>query len=343
MKDFSVLLTCCGMHVSERIHDLKNNEDNVCVRVFACNSNIDNLPHGCDVEGLFVVPPITAPDYISTLIEICLDNKIDIIIPTVTLELQFMAEHRHEFEKHGIKVNISSPPSIRISNNKTFLYNFYRDLMPPSVVTNKFSELLNFSTLLEGSPICIKFPDHCGGNGFAVIDDDKAYDMSYYNKRGDHHYIGWDSVKRIFEKLDSPIIAQKKIDGIDYSVSALTVKGDVTHICGYYGFSMEHGAICHGKIAVNETAYEIVKRLCLELCLDGNVCFDFIVDKQGRVYLLEINPRVNASLPFVTKAGVNMLYLRCKNLLGDYTDIERNYAVKEGLQMKKYHESRYFI
>lgn len=343
MKGFNVLLTCCGMHISERINDLKNNEDCVPVKVYACNCNENNLPYGCAVEGCFVVPPISSPEYIPTLIDICKDNEIDIIIPTVTLELQFMAEHKEEFESNGIKVSISCLPSIKISNNKLLLYNLYSSIMPKTIATKSYKELLNFSKSLNGSQVCLKLADHCGGNGFAVIDDTKAYDMNFFNRRGDHRYLGWKEAENVFKRLNSPILAQEKIDGVDYSVSALAVNGEVSHLCGYFGYSMSYGAIEHGKITVNCKAYEIVKKICLELMIDGNVCFDFIIDKNGNVFLLEINPRVNASLPFVTKAGVNLLYLRCKNLLGDYSDVGQGYAVKEGLQMKKYHESRYFL
>ena len=64
---------------------------------------------------------------------------------------------------------------------------------------------------------------------------------------------------------------------------------------------------------------------------------------EGEVVLLEVNPRVNASLPFVWKAGVNMLYLRCKNLLGDYSDIGQFQKIEFGLKMKKFYDSRYFL
>lgn len=95
MRDFNVLFTCCGMHVSERIENLRNNEDGVNVKVFACNSNPDNLPYGLDVEGCFVVPPIHHPDYIDVIVGICKENDIDVIIPNVTLELQFIDRRAH--------------------------------------------------------------------------------------------------------------------------------------------------------------------------------------------------------------------------------------------------------
>lgn len=342
MRDFNVLLTCCGMHVSERINNLLNNEDGVKVRVFACNSNPDNLPYGLDVEGCFVVPPIHHPDYIDTIVELCKDNDIDIIIPNVTLELQFMADHKADFEKHGIKVSIASPDAIKISNNKLHLYERYQALMPSTIATTSFFDLLSFdASISHEHRLCVKFTDHCGGNGFAIIDDELARNMALFNLYGENRYVSYTEMEQIMRNLDESILVQEYINGIDYSVSALADNGAVKHLVGYVGHTISFGAIEYGEIQNNYYAEVRVKDICRDLKLDGNVCFDFRIDKSGKVYLLEINPRVNASLPFVAEAGINMIYLRCKQLLG--YSIDSSYPIQEGLKMKKYHVSKYFV
>lgn len=342
MRDFNVLLTCCGMHVRERIKNLRENEDNVNVRVFACNCNPDNLPYGLDVEGCFVVPPVHHPDYIDTIVRLCKENDIDIIIPNVTLELQFMADHKEDFEKHGVKVSIASSEAIKISNNKLHLYERYPALMPSTIATTSFHDLLSFDASISyDHRLCVKLTDHCGGNGFAILDDDKSRDMTLFNRYGENRYVSYDDMDQIMHNLDKSILVQEYIDGKDYSISALADNGEVKHMVGYVGHIMSFGAIEYGEIQNNYYAEIIVRDICKDLKLDGNVCFDFKIDNYGIAYLLEINPRVNASLPFVAKAGINMLYLRCKQLLG--YPIDGLYPIEEGLKMKKYHESQYFF
>ncbi len=239
MKSFSVLFTCCGSHISERIRDLKHNEDGVDVKVYACNCNEDNLPHGCGCDGCFVVPPIGNPDYILTIIELCEEHHIDIIIPTVTLELKFMAMHKPTFEKHGIKVSISSPESLNIANNKLHLQEKYSTIMPSTMATTSFADLLSFdANLIHDHRLCVKLPDHCGGNGFAILDDEKARDMKYFNRRFENHYISYDEMEEVMKDLDASILVQEYIDGKDYSVSALVDNGGGTHICASYGYAM---------------------------------------------------------------------------------------------------------
>lgn len=342
MKGFSVLLTCCGNHISERIRNLKENEDGVDVKVYACNCNDKNLPYGCGAEDYFLVPPISSLEYIDCILDICNEYSIDVIIPTVTLELEFMAEHKDFFEAHGIKVSISSSESLKISNNKLHLYEKYQSLMPSTMATTEFSDLLSFhSDLGCDKKLCVKLQDHCGGNGFAIIDDEKARDMTFFNRRNENRYVSFDEMEHVMKNLDKPILVQEYIEGYDYSVSVLADHGNVIHICGYYGYAMSFGAIEQGEIKMNRSAYDIAELICNDLGLDGNACFDFRITPDGKVYLLEVNPRVNASLPFVTEAGINMLYLRCKRLLGDYSD--NSSPIKYGLKMRKYHESRYIL
>ena len=102
MRDFNVLFTCCSRLIHEQIESLRDNEDCANVKVYATNCNEDNLPLRSFVDGAYVVPPISDDAYLYSILKICEQKNIDIIIPTVTLELDFMAKHRKFFENKGI-------------------------------------------------------------------------------------------------------------------------------------------------------------------------------------------------------------------------------------------------
>lgn len=351
MKNFNVLLTCCGMHVKERIDSLQQNEEGTFINVYACNCNPANLPPDNIADGTFVVPPITAPNYIDEILNICKEKCIDIIIPTVTLELEFMAANREVFEKNDIHVSISSPESLKVANNKIHLHQQFNAYMPKQIVISggedNFEEKVKafdfFKRIVcKGRTLCCKLSDHCGGNGFAIIDNDKASDFTEINKFAGNTYISTHTFFSCLKNTDADVIVQEFIEGDDYSCSILACQGSISHIVGYYGYQMSHGAIVNGEIAYNDKAYKIAEKVVRELQLDGNICLDFRVSGD-KTYLLEINPRVNASLPFVWKAGINMLYLRCKNLLGDFSDQGKPFPIKFGLKMRKYHDSRYYV
>ena len=190
--------------------------------------------------------------------------------------------------------------------------------------------------------MCCKLPNFAGGNGFAIIDDEKAVDPTLFNRFGTDRYISMRDLKEMLATRSDDILLQEYKEGYDYSVCVLANFGIVSHIVGFAGYIMSYGAIIDGEILYNATAYKIADDICRILKIDGNACFDFRIGKDDEVTLLEINPRVSASIPFVREAGVNMLYLRCKNLLGDFSDLDKSYPIKYGLKMRKYYETVYY-
>ena len=342
MKNFNVLLTCCSIHVKEVIDCLKNNEDGVDIKVYVAISVAANLPPAELSDGNFVVPPVSAPNYVDTLISLCKEYDVSIIMPTATLELEIMARAKDKFEQNGILVSVSSIDSLLDAINKIALFRCYAGLMPKQIIPESVSDVDAFASMFKykNSSICCKVDSLCGGKGFAVVDDKKCNDASLFNKFGENRYISLLDLKSIVDNGKNKVILQQRIEGLDYTVSALADKGIVTHICGYVGYMMAFGSIMYGEIQSNDMAYDIVSKIVRELELDGNVAFDFILKKGGKVVLLEINPRINASLPFVRHAGCNMVYLRCKQLLG--YEIPSTYELNYGLKMKKFYDTRYY-
>ena len=130
------------------------------------------------------------------------------------------------------------------------------------------------------------------------------------------------------------LLAQDTVSGAEGKVF-ITRDGKNVEVAGMKNITT------NAEIQSNDMAYDIVSKIVRELELDGNVAFDFILKKSGKVVLLEINPRINASLPFVRHAGCNMVYLRCKQLLG--YEIPSTYELNYGLKMKKFYDTRYYV
>lgn len=341
MKDFNVLLTCCSIHVKEIIDCLKQNEDGANVKVYVANSVAANLPPEELSDGNFVVPSVTDAAYIETLIAICKENAIQIVIPTATLELEIMAKNKPSFEKEGILVSVSSYESLVVANNKIALHSQYQRLMPKQmVVKNKFDvDTFAASLRYKNSSMCCKMSNLCGGKGFAVIDDKKCNDISLFSKFGEKRYISLQDLINVVGSKNE-VILQEHIDGLDYTVSILASNGKVDRICGYVGYIMAFGSIMYGEVQMNDKAYSIATQIVNDLKLDGNLAFDFIQKKNGSVVLLECNPRINASLPLVWRAGCNMPYLRCKQLLGEPLNDSQ---IVFGTKMKKFYDTRYYV
>ena len=75
-----------------------------------------------------------------------------------------------------------------------------------------------------------------------------------------------------------------------------------------------------------------------KLKLDGNADLDFKYDKDGRPVLMEINPRLAATMRIFKEGGMNLPYLRIKQLLGEALPDCR---IRTGVKMKRRYEEMF--
>ena len=341
-----VMITGCSKHSKELIDCLKQNEDGRRVEVTAVNMDSNKLlRHGPDY--CHVVPPITDERYIDILLAICKEHDINIIIPYITAELELMARNKYIFEREGIKVSVADAETVERLNNKAIFYEFFSDYMPPQIeVKTRLQAIRALEVMKQGNKkTCCKISGKCGGTGFCILDEEKCHDISLFNRCGVNRYISREELLKILDTGKHSVILQEYIEGTDYSVCVLANHGKVERMVGYAGYDMEFGAVVNGQILYNQEAYQIVEKIVSETGFDGNACFDFILDgpdpEFAKPYLLECNPRINASIGFCWNAGVNLVYLRCKQLLGE--EIGPHEPVIYGMRMQKYYESEYYI
>ncbi len=74
----------------------------------------------------YVVSACQQENYFDEILQICRKEKVSLIIPTVSEELERFAENAKMFNKKDICVAISSPESLKIANNKYETYNFFK-------------------------------------------------------------------------------------------------------------------------------------------------------------------------------------------------------------------------
>lgn len=337
-----VLITGCSMHSNDLINELRNNYDGEELHIVGINASETALLRK-GVDAGYVVPLITDPTYIDTVLDICLKEHVDVILPFITAELPIMAENRKVFEDHGIHVSVASPESLAAAGNKIALGAKYPDLMPKQAVVRSKEDIDRFAKDV-GYPdklICCKLPNRCGGVGFAIIDEVRGRDLTIYNKFGVNRYITMDMLYDLAAHCPDTLILQEYEEGLDLSICCLAENGKMLHALGFEASLMAFGSAMFAEISTNENALKIAKTVIEDTGLDGNCCFDFIVKPDGSVKLLEVNPRLSATLPFIAKAGLNLPYLRIKQLMGhDVSGFKP--TINYRLHMSKNYESEYF-
>ena len=82
-------------------------------------------------------------------------------------------------------------------------------------------------------------------------------------------------------------------------------------------------------LSYNHEAYDIAEKVIGALGLTGNADLDFKADSDGHPVLMEINPRIAATMQIFKEGGLNLPYLRIKQLLGEkLPKIDIQYGVK---------------
>lgn len=339
-----VLITGCSMHSFDLIRILRKNYDGEKIHVVGINSD-ENFLLRDGVDAGYIVPRSTEPDYLPTVLHICEKENVNVIFPYVTSELLIMAENKSYFEDRGIKVSVSSPESIKVANDKVALAKFFTEYMPKQTIVHNALDCVAFATSV-GYPnklICCKLPNKCGGIGFCVVDEVRGRDMTLFNKYGMNRFITLGMLTELVENTDETVILQEYEEGTDCSICGLADNGILLHALGFEGLVMAYGSAMAARISMNESAIAITQKVVEATGIDGNFCCDFILKDDGRAVLLEVNPRLTATLPFIAEAGMNLPYMRVMQLLGKDVSGGENVHINYDLKMHKRYESEYFV
>lgn len=335
MKDLRVLLTAAGSPSAPGlIKCLKNNgERNVYVvgTDMKADATINQM---CDVVRL--VPAATEDNYIDELLRVCKEDRVDVLIPGISQELPELQKRRNEFEAIGTKVSVSDGDGLLVANNKIALYEYMKAhgfKIPEFRIANSIDEFKHACESI-GYPekaICVKIKDGSGSRGIRLIDSAKSRFDIFTSEKPNSLFTTYEDMLSILREAKAfpELMIMDYLPGMEYSVDLLADKGKTLYIVGRESNIINASIPQEATLAYNKEAYELSEKIVEGLKLDGNVDLDFKFDEDGHPQLMEINPRLAATLSVIAAGGCNLLYLRVKQLLGEeLPKVTVNYGVK---------------
>ncbi|MBS1655578.1 MAG: hypothetical protein JSU05_12075, partial [Bacteroidetes bacterium] len=122
------------------------------------------------------IPKAGDPAFVDTLISICREKNIHVLLPLVTKELIPLAKNKTAFEAAGTKVLVSDAESLEIANDKGRLYTFlqWRGIEVPDfriidgalpICVQQFKQAIEDLGYPE-RPVCFKPVVSNGSRGF---------------------------------------------------------------------------------------------------------------------------------------------------------------------------------
>ena len=283
----------------------------------ATTVNIDLKLYGADMTATApalafcdctrIVCGMRDTDYIPMLLDICRNDKIDLLIPTIDTDLLILSRNTDKFNAIGTRVLISKTNKIAVCRDKNYTADFFEacGLKAPRTVND-------YTKYSSGYPCFIKPKD--GSSSINAFKAENEFDLKLYA-----------------EQIKDYVI-QPFIDGTEYTVDIFCdFSGNPIFIAPRIRLAVRGGEVLKTEISMDERIIEESKKLIEGFKPCGPMTVQLIREKKtGEDYFIEINPRFGGGAPLSMKAGARSAEAILKLLSGekvDYSDVIDDGAV----------------
>jgi carbamoyl-phosphate synthase large subunit len=279
----NILITSAGRRVSLVKAFIKELELLVPeAKVFVSDMN-PNLSAAAQVaHKAFKICKIEEDCYIESLYNVCIENDIKLIIPTLDTELQKLSEIKKKFLKANIQIVISDQNLIKMSSNKT-----YSNILLSELGIDIIKE---YSKDIYKIPLFIK-PIAGSSSINNHIITNKMQLSQYHLENDDLHF---------FEYIDHNIYDEYTCD-LYYSKL-----GELKCIIPRKRIEIRGGEVSKGITRKNEVKVLIKEKLSHLKGAKGCITLQLFMHKITKeMKAIEINPRFGGGFPLSYLAGGN--------------------------------------
>jgi carbamoyl-phosphate synthase large subunit len=275
-----------------------------------------------------VVPDVYAEDYVDRILKICQEEEVDLLISLNDLELPVLSPHRPSFEKAGVRLLISEQKVIDICFDKYRTVQFCQDLKMGTPRT--YLDLDEARKALESGelsfPVVVKPRWGSASIGLEFPSDMEELELAYrlVTLRVERSILSEASK----EDMERSVLIQERIDGIEYGLDILNdFSGRCVQVYVKEKLAMRAGETDKSVLRNHPKLEELGFRVGEALGHIGNVDCDMF-EKDGKYYLLELNPRFGGGYPFSQMSGANYpaaILAWLENRKFDFSTFSRTY------------------
>ena len=232
---------------------------------------------------------------LNSFIELIRKENYDLIIGVGASSIQFLSENRHVISQYS-KLLLPPSESLNLCLNKSLTIDFAKQLqvnVPDSYTIKTYDELIAVSKKIT-FPIIVK----------SAFESDKNYPTIYVDR---HEDLDKKNVRGVFEFSDHKLV-QERIHGLGEAFFAIYKDGVMIDYMMHQ--RIREDPITGGPSTCARTIHEADlvytgKRLLDELNWNGIAMVEFKRNHEGKIFLMEINPKFWGSLDLAISSGVN--------------------------------------
>lgn len=273
-----------------------------------------------EADKFYIVPRITEPGYLDTLLDICKKENITGAFSLIDPELSLLAKEREKFIEVGTTPIISPYDLVEICFDKYKMYELLCELHIPTGRCYMDKDAFH-QARAKGEisyPVFVK-----PVKGSASLHINKVY--------------GAEELDVLFDLYDDLMI-QEFMDGTEYGADVYIdmLTGKCTSIFVKEKIKMRAGETDKAVSYKDEELFTLIEKFVEKCGFCGMIDMDIF--RIGDVYYIsEVNPRFGGGYPHAHECGVNMPEQVIRNLSGE----SNPYAVgnyRPGICMMKYNE-----
>ncbi|HZR40088.1 MAG TPA: ATP-grasp domain-containing protein [Ktedonobacteraceae bacterium] len=261
-------------------------------------------------------------DYLLYLKQWLTNTGAHVLIPSSDGTLELLRKHRAEVEQLGTRVALAKEPGLAAATNKETTLEAAERLglnIPRGVLVNSVSELAEAVREI-GLPAVVKptISWLWGGQQGARLVSKLVTTP--------------DEARQVVETVSSfggSTLLQQFLPGRREAMSFLYANGEIYARFAQWAKRTQPQlggtSVYRQSIAIPYDIGEPAERLIHELDLEGYSEVEFRRDSAGKAYLMEINPRLSASVEIAVRAGVDFPYLLYQWANGECIDRIKDY------------------
>lgn len=272
-----------------------------------------------ETDAHYLVPRMTAPEYLDTILDICRKESVNAVLPLQEDELALIASHRKLFTDIGATPVVSALSAVNLCRDK---YAFYQHLIAHGLPA--LTSCNSFSTFLEemkngcmNLPVFLKPVRGCGSIGIQKVNHLEL--LEALCKYAEEDYMIQNLAQG--EEFGADIY----VDMLTHKPVSLFVKKKLRMRAGETEKSVSYR---DGEL------FRLILDTVATLELSGPIDMD-IFQVNDVYYISEINPRFGGGYPHAYRCGIHFPRLIANNIAGkENADTIGSY--EDGICMLKY-------
>lgn len=311
-QPITVIMTCVGSTAAVEIVQALSQHSSLPIRVIGVDMD-KNAVGQYYTDAFYAVPSGNDASYVDQLLKICRKEEVQVVIPGSDEEAFTLALAIDRFKDIDVVCTVPRQELIQPLSDKGAMYHWLeqRGIPLPAYFRVSSPEELREAARALGypqKPFIIKPSSSRGGRGVWQISPEETSLKNLFSDRYQDTITLDTLLHAIEENGKMPgLLAMEYIPGDVFDVDVLARESHIHYMVSRRRFNNRGipftGNVLEKHEGVLKLAHDIQEVLSLTYLFD----FDIALGENDKPYLLEVNPRLSASVIATVAAGLNLL------------------------------------